>query len=355
MTHSTHSKEKAPPDNEMHLSPSVYHRYLMDQTSPSMAFDGGDLRLWQAGLRDKVISLIGLPEGERVPLKPRSLWKRNHSLGTIEKIVFTSEPYADVLAYVCIPQKAQKPYPFFICLQGHSSGAHNSIAVDRDDNSVAIDVEGDKDFGLGCMARGVAALCIEQRSFGERRERHQDRTSPHGCQDAVMHALLLGRTLVGERVFDVDRGLDYLETRDDVDWSRIGVVGVSGGGTTSLFSAAVLDRIKFAMPAAYFCTSRDSVMSIYHCADNYVPGLLKYADMADVMGLFAPRPVVIVAGQDDEIFLIGGTREEFQRLKEIYRAAGAEDRCRLVVGEGGHRFYADLAWPVMLRELGKAL
>ena len=109
------------------------------------------------------------------------------------------------------------------------------------------------------------------------------------------------------------------------------------------------------MPAAYFCTSRDSVMSIYHCADNYVPGLLKYADMADVMGLFAPRPVVIVAGQDDEIFPIGGTREEFRRLKEIYRAAGAEDRCRLVVGEGGHRFYADLAWPAMLRELGTAL
>ena len=73
--------------------------------------------------------------------------------------------------------------------------------------------------------------------------------------------------------------------------------------------------------------------------------------MADVMGLFAPRPVVIVAGTDDEIFPVAATRRQFRQLKAIYKAAGAADRCQLVVGPEGHRFYADLAWPKMLRQM----
>ena len=92
-------------------------------------------------------------------------------------------------------------------------------------------------------------------------------------------------------------------------------------------------------------------MSIYHCADNYIPGLLKYAEMSDIMGLVAPRPVVIVAGKEDGIFPIKGVRKAFQDLKRIYRALDAEEHCHLVIGEGGHRFYAKEAWPVMMREL----
>jgi hypothetical protein len=94
-------------------------------------------------------------------------------------------------------------------------------------------------------------------------------------------------------------------------------------------------------------------MSIYHCADNYVPGLYQCAEMADVLGLFAPKPVVVVAGRDDGIFPVAATRREFRRLKSIYRAAGAEDRCQLVVGPGGHRFYADLAWSKMLKQIAR--
>lgn len=337
---------------EPKLSPSLFHRHLMDTVQPSMAYDGGDVVEWQDRLRPKVRELIGIPDGDRIALNPQSLWKRDHEYGTIEKLVLSSEPGSDILAYLCLPENATPPYPFFICVQGHTTGAHISIAVDRDDNQVGIEVYGDRDFGLQCMERGIAALCIEQRSFGERRELLQEQVSTHGCHDAAMQALMLGRTLIGERVFDVDRGLDYLATRDDVDWSRIGIMGNSGGGTISLFAAALLPQIKFAMPSCYFCTFRDSVMSIYHCADNYVPGLLLYAEMADVMGLFAPRPVVLVCGAEDTIFPVDATRRAFSDLQKIYRAAGALDRCHLVVGPAGHRFYADDAWPVMMRELG---
>ena len=333
------------------FAPSLHHRHVMDTTTQALAYRGGDVGAWQRKLRRKLRQLIGIMPEKRGALNVRTLWRREHKLGTVEKIVFTSEPKSDVPAYVCLPRGVEPPYAFFICLQGHSTGMHNSIAVDRDDNTKPIKVEGDRDFGLGCMRRGVAALCIEQRAFGERRETVQKHISPHPCHDATMHALMLGRTLMGERVWDVDRGIDYLASRGDADMKRLGVMGNSGGGTISVFAAALLPRLRIAMPSCYFCTFRGGCMSIYHCMDNYVPGLLNYAECADVMGLFAPRPVVVVAGKHDDIFPVAEVRKAFRDLKRIYRAAGAEDRCHLVVGPEGHRFYADLAWPKTLKEL----
>jgi hypothetical protein len=67
-----------------------------------------------------------------------------------------------------------------------------------------------------------------------------------------------------------------------------------------------------------------------------------------VVGLFAPRPVVVVAGRDDDIFFLRGVRKAFRQLQRIYAAAGAPQNCRLVVGAGGHRFYAEPAWRAMM-------
>lgn len=335
-------------DNTLYFSPSQHHRHLRSQIEPELTFRGDDLTSWQAQLRARIWSLLGdMPDVDSPP-PVRSLWKREVELGTIEKLVMRSEPFSDVPAYLCIPHNVSPPYPLMLCLQGHSTGMHNSIGVDREDEALPIEVEGDRDFGISSMRYGFAALCIEQRAFGERREQEQERIAANGCHDAAMHALMLGRTLLGERIFDVRRAIDYLATRDDIDMGKVGVMGNSGGGTVSLFSAALLPRISFAMPSCYFCTFEASIMSIYHCACNYLPRLLQVAEMADVMGLFAPKPVVLVSGQEDEIFPIGATRSAFEHLKQIYRAAGAEERCRLVEGVGGHRFYAQQAWPVLL-------
>ncbi len=337
----------------LNLSPTLNHKYLMSKMTQSLAWDGGPVKPWQSKLRRKLAQLVGDMPADRVALNVRSLWKREHPLGTIEKIVLTTEQFSDMPAFVCIPHHAQPPYDWMICLQGHSTGMHNSIAVDRDDNTHPIQVKGDRDFALGCMERGVAAIAIEQRCFGERREQAQKQIATHGCHDGTMQALMLGRTMIGERVWDVDRTIDYLSSRDDVNMKTLGVMGNSGGGTISLFSAALLPRIQVAMPSCYFCTFADSIMSIYHCADNYVPGLLKVAEMPDVMGLFAPKPVVLVAGKEDPIFPLPAVRKAFRRLKQIYTAAGAADRCHLVIGPEGHRFYDDLAWPKMLKEISR--
>ena len=338
-------------ETNLNMSPYENHAAIMDSTERALAYDGGDVRSWQQRLQPKLIELLGDTPKQKADLNARSLWSRKNELGSIEKIVFTSEPRSDVPAYVCIPKDFKKPHTWLISVQGHSTGMHNSIGVELEDEKTAKEIEGDRDFAVHSMKRGVAALCIEQRAFGYRSEQVLSKNT--GCHDASMHALMIGRTLIGERVYDVDRAIDYLLTREDVDPARIGIMGNSGGGTITMFASATLPRLSFAMPSCYFCTFRDSILAVYHCMCNYVPGLYKVAEMADIMGLFAPKPVIIVAGKTDSIFPIEATKKAYKELQNIYDAAGASDRCHLVVGAEGHRFYADDAWPVLEDELEK--
>ena len=328
---------------ELKFSPSEHHKYLMGKTEQILRFQNGNFYEWKDSLKSKLKELLGEMPSTKCPLDVRTLLKRKNQFGNIEKIVYTSEPYCDVPAYLCIPDKMRKPEVLFICLQGHSTGMHNSIAVDRDSEEEIIHVAGDRDFAIGCMKRGIAALCIEQRSMGLRRELVQAKVSDN------VQALMLGRTLLGERLYDIERGLDFLKEKGYADW-KVGIMENSGGGTTSIYAAALFPEISYAMPSCSFGLFQSSKMAVSHCLCGYVPNLLKYAEMSDIMGLFAPKPVVIVAGKDDDIIPLSSVMEGFSRLKNIYRSVDAEKHCHLVVGSDGHRFYADKAWNVMINE-----
>lgn len=68
--------------------------------------------------------------------------------------------------------------------------------------------------------------------------------------------------------------------------------------------------------------------------------------MQDVSILIAPRPLVIVAGKEDDIFPIEGVKRGFETVKKIYKGLDADDNCQLIIGDGGHRFFANISWPV---------
>lgn len=147
----------------------------------------------------------------------------------------------------------------------------------------------------------------------------------------------------GERLLDVQQCIDFLDTRDDVADEIPGIMDNSSGGTTTLYASALLPRITHAMPSCSFCTYHASLLGVFHCLCNYVPDLFQWVDMPDLLGCFAPKPVVIVHAQQDEFFPLEGTREAFQHIQAIYAEADALENCQPVVGDNGHRFYADLA------------
>ncbi len=342
---------------KLNLAPNTCHQYLIKHAKQSLKFDKSNPKSWKSKLKKKVKQCMGYDKMPKEPcaLKAKTLWIKEHELGTIEKIFYTSETKTDVTAYLCLPKNAKAPYKCMITLQGHNSGVHWAINVDQEDESKAFipDEDGDRDFGLQCMRNGVAAFCIEQRSFGERRPAQQ-----HGgtmCHDAAVHAIMLGRTLIAERVYDVDRGLDYLSTRSEINMKAIGIMGNSGGGTTSLFAAAILPRISLASPGSYFCSFADSIFPIGHCTCNFVPDLINHAEMSDILGLLAPKPVIVVNGKEDELFPIRATRKQFKLLQHIYHAHKAKKHCHLVVGNGGHRYYAKESWPLILKEFNHLL
>ncbi|HOB23170.1 MAG TPA: hypothetical protein PKI30_09985, partial [Bacillota bacterium] len=106
------------------------------------------------------------------------------------------------------------------------------------------------------------------------------------------------------------------------------------------------ERIKIAMSSCSFCTYRHGRCAVDHCICGYLPGVLKYFEMGDLAGLIAPRAFIVVAGEKDHLSPIAGVREAFAAAEALYKAAGAEDKIKLVIGSGGHRFYPQEAWPV---------
>ena len=164
-------------------------------------------------------------------------------------------------------------------------------------------------------------------------------------------ALLVGQTMIGWRVWDVMRTIDYIATRPELDSSRVGCMGISGGGTVTLFATALEPRIRAAMVSGYLNTFRDSIGSLAHCIDNYVPGVLNWAEMYDVAGLIAPRPLFVESGEKDNIFPIHASIESFSRVREIYSVFGATDLIEQEVFPDEHSFWGKRGVPFLARSL----
>ena len=328
-----------------YFNPLSCHNEILESLTGEMAFcKTDDFWEWRIRIKEKLKQLLGnMPE--MIDPKIRIEYEKNTDSYKEIRYVFSSEAFCDVPCHLLIPKGGKTPYPVVICLQGHSTGMHISLGRAKysgDKKTIA----GDRDFALQAVREGYAALTIEQRGFGERLDDKSSMkdSSLSRCHQTAMGALLLGRTAIGERVWDVSRAIDTLTSFREIDSDRIGCMGNSGGGTITFFASCMDERIKVSMPSCYVCLMSYSLMPLRHCSCNYIPGILKYFDISDLAGLIAPRPLIVVAGEKDNIFPIEGVKKAYKVIEEIYEAAGTVGQCRLVVGDGGHQFYAEQGW-----------
>ncbi len=261
------------------------------------------------------------------------------------RFTFESEPGFRVPAHLLIPKAPSRlerngKLPVMICLQGHSTGMHISLGRAKFPGD-AETIAGGRDFAVQAAGRGYIAVAMEQRGLGELKH-------GSGCLLPASQALLLGRTLLGERIYDIGRLIDALESGfcPAADTGRIYLMGNSGGGTATWHAAAVEHRLAAVMPSCAFNLYRKSIFAMDHCICNHIPRILEYMEMPDLAMLSAPTPAVIVCGREDPIFPLDGVEEGFRTVQAVYAAAGVPDSCRLVIGPAGHRFYPDEAWPV---------
>ena len=297
-----------------------------DATEPALrwaAASADEHAAWRQRFARKLRALVGrLPR--RMP--PSVRWGEEVDLGNVtrRKLYVRSEEHYWVPAYYFVPKGAGPGTPAIICLHGHSGILPYIREGDAAQRRKSREL--DLDYAVYLAERGYITLAAVQRGWNETAHPDDQARGTHSCQRVTMDAFLLGMTPVGLRCWDASRLVDFLETQEAVDRTRIGVAGLSGGGTTGLFFSALEPRIRLAMIGGYYCTFRDSIFSIHHCICNCVPDIMRWGEMREVAALFAPKPLLIISGTGDPIFPIAATRRACRELAEVYALLGAP-RC----------------------------
>ena len=316
---------------------------------PADAYSGKDYAEWSGKAREKLKELLGMDKFKKVAPALEIEYEKKLEGATEIRFTYESEAGYRVPCHMLLPDGVKNP-PVMIALQGHSKGMHISLGRPKYDGDEETISGGDRDFCVRAIKEGYATIALEQRNFGE----CGGTSEGPQCTYSSLTALLMGRTTVGERVWDIARLIDVLEESfaDKIDVDKICCMGNSGGGTATVYVAALEDRIKLVMPSCAMCTFKDSIGAMPHCACNFVPHMAEHFDMGDLMALAFPKYFIQVSGIEDPIFPLAGAIEVFEKGRRAYSENGAEDKTVLVKGDGGHRFYADDAWPYVHKLLG---
>lgn len=331
------------------------HDILVTNAVQALAYDPSlDFEEWKKSIRHKLYELTGLyqiEQNEATDLDLQIEYEEKRKGYTKIRFTFASEVGTRVPCYLLIPDTGKEKYPVAITLQGHSTGFHNSVGEIQYEKDLSYQPRGQ--FGLQAVENGYAALCIEQRGMGERRPTCPSRKGAPLCAYTSLTAFMLGRTVLGERMFDVHKAIDALAYFSKCDTDKIFITGNSGGGTATYYASCYDERIKLCVPSCAFCSYKESIMNIYHCSCNYIPNAFHYFEMQDLACLIAPRPIAVIAGKKDDIFPIEGVREGYKTLSAIYAAAGAPDACRLVETPREHWWCVDIVWETINAEAKK--
>lgn len=314
--------------------------------------------IWQAGTRQELLQTLGFQDLPRVDLAPQIIETVDRGEYTREKILLHTSPWTVMPVYILRPNAARDRLPAVVAFHGHGYGVKDIVGLWEDGEERETPDGYHKDFAVELCRRGFLVAAPEISCFGERQDDYSylqpdlGQPVPTTCHRAAGLAFHLGGSVVGLRVWDGLRLVDYLETRTDVDTDRLGAMGISGGGMHTFFSTCVDPRIRAAVVSGYFCSFRYSILGMDHCTCNYVPGLHRFGEIYDLVGLLAPRPMLVEAGTRDPIFPLAGVEEAVARARSVYGMFGAESQIETDYFEGRHQIHGVRAYEFLAEKLG---
>ncbi|TDU73201.1 acetyl xylan esterase AXE1 [Prosthecobacter fusiformis] len=284
---------------------------------------------WQAKApeyRRQLAEMLGLdPMPERTALMPTKTGEVKGDGYVIENMHYQAVPGLYVTANLYLPEKVEKPLPTILYVCGHSNVMKDGVSLGNK--------TGYHHHGIWFARHGYVCLIIDTAQLGEIRGEH------HGTfSKGRWWWFSRGYTPAGLEAWASIRGLDYLETRPEVDKTRFGVTGRSGGGAYSWWVAALDDRIKAAAPTAGVTNMRNHVVDGCiegHCDCMFYVNTYRW-DYDRLVALVAPRPLLICNTDKDTIFPIDGVFSIYQNVRRIYTLLGQEKNIGLQVAEGGH-------------------
>jgi len=314
---------------------------------------------WQMETRKALDKLIGFQNVPKVDPRPRLLEEVDKGDYTRQKLLIDTSGDTVMPVYILLPKGLPVPLPVVIAFHGHGYGVDSIVGI-RKDGAKRDQPEGyQKDFAIALCRRGFAVAAPEISCFGQRQtdfsylNKKLGQGSPGTCKHTSNLAAHLGGTVLGLRVLDARRLIDYLQTRDEMDTSRLGVMGISGGGMLTFFTSALDERIKACVVSGYFCTFRDSILAVGHCQCNFIPGLAEFGEMSDIVGLIAPRPMLVEAGSVDPIFPIGPVKRAVRKATGVYCVFDAEKELETDYFEGKHQISGRRAYDFLMEKLSR--
>ena len=298
-----------------------------------------------AAIRSRFLKIIDRP---RVPLDPQLRPAGTARRLTATHFTFAADAEERVPGIVIRPEKSAGRRPAVIVLHGTGDSK-----------------EGMLDLAGELAARGFVAVAIDGRYHGER--------TKSGYDEAIFRAYKTGKEhpFLYDTVWDVMRLIDYLETRDDVDPKRIGVIGISKGGMETYLAAAADTRIAAAVPCisvqsfrwaldnnrwqARVGTIQPAVQEaaqsdrvalnaqfVRTFYDRVVPGIYSEFDGPAMLPLIAPRPLMVINGDSDSLTPLAGVMLAANSASDAYAKAGAKEKFVLrVQKDTGHSVNGD--------------
>jgi hypothetical protein len=240
-----------------------------------------------------------------------------------------------------------------ICCHGHGPFGKEPVAG----NATTLELRANialhhYNYGQEMARRGYLTICPDLRVFGERADGGNPYPGRDKCNVHFIRGMIMGLYTLTLNIWDIRRCVDYLQTRPEVNPVRIGMMGLSQGGTMTTFATAVEPRIVAADIMGYVNSwERFGVQRANFCGSQVVPGVFTYFDTHDIAGLIAPRPLLVEMGVHDTCFPIEDLLHGYEGIRRIYAAADAEERLWADIHPGEHAFAANRAYDFFDRYL----
>jgi dienelactone hydrolase len=349
---------------------------LIDKV-PSLSFRNqwASLETWRSAARKRLAERLGIPD--LGPLPQTVVTKQSTYDGLYIEELTWQLPYGRPTRGILLkPQGATQPLPgilafhdhggnkFFGCEKIARTGEHQHPVMEKNQQTLYENLA----WANEIAKRGYVVLASDAFAFGSRRVMLQDvpdhvrkgLTDPDldnldgiksyndwaGQHEHIMSKALFsaGTTWPGVFFAEDQKALDILCARPDVDPTRVGCCGLSGGGLRTVMMGGLDSRIKCAVGVGFMTTWRDFLLNkaTSHTWMTYVPILPNELDFPEILSLRAPEATMVLNDSEDQLFTLSEMQRADNILREVFHKAKADDRYRCSFHPGPHKFDAKM-------------
>ncbi len=320
------------PNSLYHYITAIAYEFLDERNNKIAGISS--LSEWQQRqqwIQKTLLDIVG-PFPEKTPLNAKITRIIEKDSFRIEHVIYESQPGFYVTSSLFIPTwlKKRTKLPAILYCSGHSAEGYRSSAYQH--------------VILNLVKKGFIVFAFDPVGQGERLQYYDPESKKSIIGGPTLEhsypgsqAFVTGSSLARYMIWDGIRAVDYLLTRKEVDATRIGITGRSGGGTQSAYIAAMDNRIYAAAPECYITNFKRLLESIGNqdAEQNFFNGIIRGIDHPDLLLVRAPKPALMITTTRD-MFSIQGAMETEKEVSRIYKAYGKEDNFSRVEDDFPH-------------------